>query len=297
MPSRRLSVAILTAVALLGSALTSDAASVSFVESQIGVNTGCPLQTGACAAPEFLFQPNLRFTTTSTALLSFNLTGGLAFSAQAQSAYGSLHSSASASFNLLAANSRFVLAGSTFGEYLTINSPGLDGQAGSLLMTFTVDGTIASSGSGTAFAFVGIQAGTDPGNADTYGENFVAFTSSYDGAVTLTIPIVYGREFFFKAALGAVAGTAQVCAACTYGVAIGTAIGPGTASAQFFNTLQLTGLTPMDGAGGFVGNSQFTSASGTPYGVNGVVPEPGSFVLLGTGLALGARLWRRRQSR
>ena len=88
MPSRRLSVAILTAVALLGSARTSDAASVSFVESQIGVNTGCPLQTGACAAPEFLFQPNLRFTTTSTALLSFNLTGGLAFSAQAQSAYG-----------------------------------------------------------------------------------------------------------------------------------------------------------------------------------------------------------------
>ena len=63
------------------------------------------------------------------------------------------------------------------------------------------------------------------------------------------------------------------------------------------NTLRLAGLTAMDSGGGLVLDPEFTSASGTQYTVNGVVSavaEPASFVLLGSGLALGARLRRPR---
>jgi hypothetical protein len=53
----------------------------------------------------------------------------------------------------------------------------------------------------------------------------------------------------------------------------------------------LTGLLPKDANDTPVLNTQFASASGALYTLDGVqaVPEPGSLLLLGTGLALALR--------
>jgi hypothetical protein len=76
--------------------------------------------------------------------------------------------------------------------------------------------------------------------------------------------------------------------------------GPGSGLLDYFHTFTLSGLEVTTVSGQPVGDLTFTSGSGTVYSENGVaaVPEPGSMVLLGTGIALVGRLVRRtRQSR
>ena len=95
------------------------------------------------------------------------------------------------------------------------------------------------------------------------------------------------------------AGTIGVCdqvTACpeTEGTTPYLATGIGASSADFFHTLVLSGLVPTVG-GIAVDNPLFTAESGAHYTVNGVVPEPGTLLLLGSGLT--ALFARRRNKR
>jgi hypothetical protein len=302
MLSRSLVVVALATLAVLGSARTSSA--TSFVESSYGLHFGCGGPGNPCRSVDNISNmcPFCFGFTTDTGLLSFSDTfyfGTLftSFTVQVQSSYGSLHASADASYSrsATAPDGRIAYAASLYREIMTVNSPTQQGQSGFVTHTFSLDGTIADGGSGNALAYVILQAGTasDP---EAFGEQVFVFESSFVGSVQLTVPITYGQEFLFTAGLGAFAGSVTLCPACTpLGVAPYPATGTGSGSANFFSSLILTGLTPTTGAGAFVGDAQFTGESGTAYGYNGVVPEPGSLILLGTGLAMGARRWRRRQ--
>jgi hypothetical protein len=74
--------------------------------------------------------------------------------------------------------------------------------------------------------------------------------------------------------------------------------GTGSGTADFYNTMTLTGLLPKDANGNPVLDAQFSSGSGTQYSLNGVkpVPEPGSLLLFGTGMAVMALAYKRRRT-
>ena len=78
-----------------------------------------------------------------------------------------------------------------------------------------------------------------------------------------------------------------------------TTVADGSASANFFNSLVLSGLVPTDNdtPGTPELNAQYSAKSNAVYSIDGIVsqpvPEPGSLLLLGTGLALVVK--RRRQ--
>ena len=305
MSSRPMAIVVLAAAAVIGSARTSTAAGI-FLESVIGMNFGCgspnPCPQGGGLA-------NFVTATTANNLLSVNQTftnpsgpnGPTTYTAQAQSDYGVLHAAASASFNIgtqapTAPDSRFVVASSSFGEFMTVNSPLQDGQPGFLTISFHLDGFISETGVGNAFAFIGVQAGADPDNPETIDEHFFPFESSFDGTIIMNpLEITYGQAFYLKVVLATVAGTAELCATCPVGIAFGDKLGSGTGNALFFNTLEVSGFLPTTEAGAFVADAQFVGESGAQYDFNGVVPEPGSLLLFGTGLAMVARRWRRAQ--
>ena len=135
------------------------------------------------------------------------------------------------------------------------------------------------------------------------GQDFQAFTTSTSASdvFTIGVPFTFGDRFLLTLWLFSTAGTIGVCdeltpTACpeTEGTTPYLASGVGASSADFFNTLVLSGLVPKIG-GIPVANPVFTADSGAQYTVNGVVPEPGTLLLLGTGVTF--LLARRRNNR
>ena len=142
-------------------------------------------------------------------------------------------------------------------------------------------------------AFLGFAAWTLRG--DELGDDDEARARQTNRSVffTVGVPFTFGDPLLLTLALFSGAGTIGVCddfTGCpdTEGTDPFTASGVGASSADFFHTLLLSGLVPSVG-GIPVADPLFTAASGAHYTVDGVVsvvPEPGTLVLLGSGMAL-----------
>lgn len=177
----------------------------------------------------------------------------------ADTTFGVLKASAIGSYNISGSPITAYTSGrATFIDIITISYAPWDGLPGLLHIGYTLDGTISSSGNGNAVAIVSTFVG--PTLSQSYSQRYTSSTSG-----TFSEPnafqFVYGQPFALQFGLAAFAGT----------FLIPDQTGQGSGSAQFFNTLVLTGLTPTDLNGNQALGAQFSSASGTQYTTNGVV--------------------------
>jgi hypothetical protein len=222
---------------------------------------------------------------------------GAALSAAADADAGLLRTRASASYDLADPGYRIAAGAAAVADWLTITAPGVaDGTSGVLDLSVTLSGTITRSGTADAGTIVAVAwGGTEPFEDQDF-RGFATSTSS-SNVFTVGVPFTFGDSLLLTLFLFSAAGTIGVCeelSGCpeTEGTTPYRASGPGASSADFFNTLLLTGLVPkIDGVP--VANPVFAAASGAQYTTTGVVAEPGTLVLLGSGLAL---LFARRRS-
>jgi hypothetical protein len=261
-----------------------------------GPPTGCPEINGDRDSSYEIAGPinGAGFVTVSNLTDPFN-DAFFTYSAQADASFGSLHAEASGSFDLPTAGYRSAFAFAASTDQLTISAPGQSGQ-GTLDVSFLLEGLVQQTGKGGAAVLAGVSAGPDP-DAFSVNNQSQGFDGSNPptGPITFSVNFVWGQPFYLSMILGTGVGTQISCLACNNGDSNASAVtGTGTATADFFNTLTLTGLVPIAN-GSPVRDAQFSSASGTQYSVNGVaaVPEPASLVLLGSGLAFALRRRRR----
>lgn len=217
--------------------------------------------------------------------------------AQANASFGQLQAGASGSYDLPSDSTRAAFAFALATDQLTLTAPGMAGN-GTLDISVLLDGVLQSTGGGGAAGFAAVTWGQDPdafAQANEY--HLLQFATSGphgpapSGPIVLgPVSFVWGQPFYLSMILAVGAGTpVSSLLDCNGGDACLTPVsGTGSGTADFYNTMVLTGLLPKDANGNPVLNTQFSSASGALYTLNGVqtVPEPGSLLLLGTGLAL-----------
>jgi hypothetical protein len=205
--------------------------------------------------------------------------------ASAISTYGALGAGASIEYNISSTPTRAESdSNAVVEDVITVNFAPFTGSEGFMNVGYTLDGTISETGTAGAFSNVSIMStqlnGTQlPGDL-TYEATYTDSTSG--SFLTPGFTFVYGRPFELSLDLDAVTGTVSPNE-------IFRGLGTGTASADFFNTLVLSGLIVTDSNGNPVEGVTFSSASGTQYTVDGVapVPEPSSIALLLVGLTTG----------
>ena len=91
------------------------------------------------------------------------------YSAAANASFGELQAQASGSFDLSSESTRRAIAFAYATDSLTLSAAGLDGQAGTLDVSFLLDGTLQSSGEGQAGVFAAVTWGGD--DPDPFDQN------------------------------------------------------------------------------------------------------------------------------
>jgi hypothetical protein len=218
--------------------------------------------------------------------------------AGAVAAFGLMGAQASAQFLLDSVGHAYASGVALFRDDITISFAPWNGLTGLLHMSYTLEGS--SNESGDANAFARVDASVGPTSNPATGQSFGAVhQGTANGQFSAgTFQFVFGQPFGLQFSLSTQVGTVfpvgsggTVCIAC---------IGAGSGTALFLNTLTLTGFVPTDLNGTPAIGAAFSSASGTPYTVNGVapVPEPATGLLLSAGLlGIARRYMRQKRSR
>jgi hypothetical protein len=192
-------------------------------------------------------------------------------------------------------------AAALFADSMTVPDAVRNGQAGSAVLHFSVDGSLGVSGGSAAFfanyqkdggpiftlMTASIQAGTPSffGSGGGGAGYVITPTSISGGGVFDTVPldVVFGTPFDL-----------------TFGVFAYALPRTGSASSSFASTALLTGIDIFDAAGRRIDDFAIVSGSGTLYGPHGLqvaaVPEPTTTALLAAGLAGMFSAWRRRRA-
>jgi hypothetical protein len=208
----------------------------------------------------------------------------------AAASFGILHSQASTSVNVSnTPEIAFTNAIAQFEDIITINFAPFTGQPGTMFLGYTLDGTIASSGQDAAFGAVFAEVGTSLQQSTQ-----VFYSSSFSGSAEfpMAFNFVFGQPFGLLMGLSTASGLiTDTSASPTAG------LGQGTASANFGNTLILSEIRLEDQGGNPVTAATFSSASGTVYSSDGVVPEPGTFSVVAAAILVGYAFHIRRRRR
>lgn len=194
-------------------------------------------------------------------------------------------------------------AAALFTDSMTVPDAVRNGQAGSAVLHFSIDGSLALSGGSAAF-FANYQKDSGPiftlMTASIQAGTPSFFPSGSTGAAgyVITPTSISGGGVFDTVALDLVFGTPFDL---TFGVFAYALPRVGSAASSFASTALLTGIDIFDAAGRPIDGFTIVSGSGTIYGPQGLqvaaIPEPTTTVLLATGLVGMFGAWRRRRAR
>jgi hypothetical protein len=199
--------------------------------------------------------------------------------------YGYLHGSSSGSLGISGTPATiYGYGGASFQDTLTISDPSLTGQTGYLQIGYSLDGTVSSSGQddGSILAIADVGGVGNPGTA--YSANVYNSSVNGDFVFTQLFTFSYGTPFSFGVGLYTAVGTGTWIADPTssFGFDYGFSplTGSGSASANAADTLILSLLEVENSDGQPVAGVSYSSASGTIYGPQGVVPEPSTLLFV-----------------
>jgi hypothetical protein len=320
--SSLVSSSILSAVFFLISSQTAGATPFVLVTG-VGANLGClvpdtcnPEGEGDHDADFFIPGPNngagyVSVTDQADDILGFNDTH-FTYLAEANASFGTLQAGASGSYSDLSDSTRVAFAFAYVTDQLTLTAHDMNGNdltgSGTLDISFLLDGELQGGPDGGGGAlFTGVAVGP---TSELFGPDIQAHLFQYatsgphagplpSGPIVAPVTFVWGEPFYLTMILAVGAGTPITSLLDCYGgdACLTPVSGAGSGTADFYHTMSLTGLQPKDALGNPVLNTRFVSGSTAVYSIDGIVaqpvPEPGSLLLLGTGLAVAFKRRRR----
>ena len=233
-------------------------------------------------------------------------------SAEARAAYGDIGVRSAGSYS--GSSDSSVVAGSAAGALQTeVFTFGGASGSGTFRPTFTLDGSLFTQGRTENEIVFSYSVGNGPmlttfrlqdsrGSFSIYapggyvasypgitvtGNNTEGRLASGSASFQLNVPITFGAPVELNFALWA--GTLPLSS-------VGQAFAS-NGTANFYSSVRMTGIEVLNSGGNAVPDFSVTSGSGTIYGAAGVVPEPGTWMLLMSGLGAVALRTRYRGSR